>query len=55
MRIKKVLSMGSNFDNVFFVDVGREDPSTTIRCSSLARKRNAIKLRIAGMPMMARH
>ena len=28
--IQKVLSEGSNFDNIFLVDKGREDPSTTI-------------------------
>ena len=30
-RIQKVLSVVSNFDNVFLVDEGRKDPDTTIR------------------------
>ena len=29
-RIQKVLSEGTNFDNVFLVDMGRWDPNTTI-------------------------
>ena len=49
---RKFCQRGSNFDNVFF-DEGRKDPSTTIRGSSSARQRNAIKLRFAGVPMMA--
>ena len=39
--IQKVGQRGSNFDNIFLVDKGREDPSTTI--SGLFR----------GVPMMA--
>ena len=39
--IQKVLSEGSSFDNHFFVDKGREDPSTTISG------------RFGGVPMMA--
>ena len=33
---------GSNFDNVFFVDKGWEDPNTTISGPSSARPPNAI-------------
>ena len=33
---------GSNFDNVFLVDEGREDPNTTISGPSSARQRNVI-------------
>ena len=33
---------GSNFDNVFLVDDGREDPNTIISGPSLARQRNTI-------------
>ena len=51
---RKFCQWGSNFDNVFFVDEGREDPSNTIRGSSLGASETR-KLRIAGMPMMARH
>ena len=63
-----LLERGSNFDNVFLVDEGREDPSTTISGPSKARQRNAIygpssarqlnaiiKWRFAGVPMMAQH
>ena len=35
-RIQKVLSEGSNFDNVYLVDEGREDPNTTISGPALA-------------------
>ena len=35
---------GSNFDNVFLVDEGREDPNTTISGPSSARQQNAIKM-----------
>ena len=35
-RIQKVLSEGSNFDNVFLVDEGREDQNTTISGTALA-------------------
>ena len=35
---------GSNFDNFFLIDDGREDPNTTICGSSLARQRNTIKM-----------
>ena len=38
---KKICQRGSNFDNVFLVDEGREDPSTTISGPSSARQRNA--------------
>ena len=53
-RIQKVLSEGSNFDNVFFfaVDEGREDPSTTIIGPSSTCQRKAIKWRFPGVPMM---
>ena len=43
-RIQKVLSEGFNFNNVFLVDEGREDPNTTI-----------FKWRFAGVPMMAQN
>ena len=39
-RIQKVLSVGSNFDIVFYE--GRKDPNSTIRGASTARQRNAI-------------
>ena len=43
---QKVLSRGggggSNFDNFFLVDDGREDPNTTISGPSLARQQNTI-------------
>ena len=42
---QKVLSPGgggSNFDNFFLVDDGREDPNTTISGPSLARQQNTI-------------
>ena len=32
----------SNFDNVFFVDEGREDPNRTMTAPSSARQQNAI-------------
>ena len=42
-RIQKVLSQGSDFDNVFFlVDEVRDDPNTTISGPTSARQRNAI-------------
>ena len=41
-----------NFDNVFIVDKGIEDPNTAINGSSSARRR---KWRFAGGPMMAQH
>ena len=49
-----------DFDNVFLVDDGREDSSTTTSGPSSARQQNAIKLgiikwRFAGVPMMAQH
>ena len=45
-----------NFDNLFpLVEEGRDDPSTTISGPSLARQRNAIKWRFAGVPMIAQH
>ena len=50
---RKFCQSGSNFDNVFLVYEGREDPSTTIRGSLSAQKRNAIKWRFADVPMMA--
>ena len=52
---RKFCQRGSNFDKVFLVDEGREDPSTTIRGPSSARQRNAIRWRFAGVPMMAQH
>ena len=39
----------------FLVYEGREDPSTIIRGPSSVRQRNAIKWRLAGVPMMAQH
>ena len=42
-RIQKILSEGSNFDNVFFfilVNEGREDRNTTISGPSSVRQRN---------------
>ena len=45
----KFLLRGSNFDYVFLVDDGREDPNATISGPSSARQRNAI---FAGVPMM---
>ena len=38
-----------------FCSEGREDPSTTISGPSSARQRNAIKLRFAGVLMIAKH
>ena len=38
---------GSNFDNIFLVDDGREDPNTTISGRSLACQRNTI---LMGVP-----
>ena len=52
---RKFCQRGPNFDVIFLVDEGREDPSTTISGSSSARQRNAIKWRFAGVPMMAQH
>ena len=37
-----VCQRGSNFDKVFFVDEGWDDPNTTICEPSSARQRNAI-------------
>ena len=48
----KFCQRGSNFDNNFLVDDGREDPSTTLSGPSSARQRNAIKWRFAGVPMI---
>ena len=48
VRIQKVLSEGSKFDNVsflfyfFLIDDGIEDPNTTINGPPSARQRNAI-------------
>ena len=50
VRIQKVLSEGSKFDNVsflfyfFLIDDGIEDPNTTINGPPSARQRNAIKM-----------
>ena len=52
---RKFCQRGSNLDIVFLVDEGREDPSTTISGLSMARQRNAIKWRFAGVLMMAQH
>ena len=40
---------------LFYFYEGREDPSTTICGQSLARQRNAIKWRFAGVPMMTQY
>ena len=37
---RKLGQRGSNFDNVFLVDKGREDPNATISGPSSARQRN---------------
>ena len=54
---RKFCQRGPILTTFFLVDEGREDPSTgtIIKGSSSARKRNAIKWRFAGVPMMARH
>ena len=47
MRIKKVLSEGFNFDNVFFSFFscwGKDDPNTALIGPSSARQRNAIQM-----------
>ena len=45
---RKFSQRGSNFDNVFaLVDVGREDPSTTINVPSSGRHQNAIKCKFS--------
>ena len=54
-KSRKFCQRGSNFDGYFLVDKGREDPSTTIRGPSSACQQNAIKLRFAGVAMMAQH
>ena len=43
-RIKKVLSEGSKFDNVFLVDEGIKDKNTAINRSSSALHLNGISL-----------
>ena len=43
-RFRKVLSKGSNFDNVFLVEEGREDPNITKSGPSSACQRNAISM-----------
>ena len=45
----------TTFCCVFLVDEGRENPNTTISGSLSTRQRNAIKLRFAGVSMMAQH
>ena len=52
---RKFYEKGSYFENIFFFDEGREDPSTTKSGPLSARQRNAIKWRFAGVPMMAQH
>ena len=54
-RSRNSCQSGSNFENVFLVDEGREDPSTIISEPALAHQRNAMKWRFAGGPMMAQH
>ena len=49
----KLCQKGSDFDKVFLVDEGREDPSTTISGPLTTRQRNVIKCRFAGVPIMA--
>ena len=46
---------GSNYDNVFLVDEGREDPNTTISGHHWPASKTPFKWRFAGMPMMAQH
>ena len=41
---RKFCQRGSNFDNVFLVDEGREDPNATISVLSLTRQRNTIDM-----------
>ena len=45
---RKFCQRESNFDNVFLVDEGRENPSATISGPSSARQQNAIKWRFDG-------
>ena len=52
---RKFRKRGSNFDIVFLVDEGREDPNTTISGPLSARQRNTIKWRVTGVSMMAQH
>ena len=52
-RIQKVCQRGSNFDNVFFLVVDRREDPNKYHGPSLARQRNAIKWRFAGVLMMA--
>ena len=52
---RKLCQRGPTLTTFFLVDVGREDPRTTISGLSSARQRNAIKWRFASVPMMARH
>ena len=52
---RKFCQRGSNLENFFFFDEGREDLSTIISGPSLARQRNAIKWRFAGVPIMTQH
>ena len=39
---RKFYQRGSNFDNIFLVDEGREDPNRLISGPSSARRRNAV-------------
>ena len=41
---RKFCQRGFNFDNIFKVDEGCEDPNTTISGPSSSRQRNAIKM-----------
>ena len=49
---RKFFQWWSNFDVVFLVDEGREDPNTTISGPSSACQRNAIKWHFAGGQIM---
>ena len=55
LRSRKFCQRGSNFDNVFLVDEGREGQITTISGLLSARQTNAIKWRFSGGPIMVRY
>ena len=61
MRVQKVLSEGSSFDNVslcffyFLVDEGIKDPNTTIMRHQRPASETPLKWRFTGGPMMAQH